>query len=162
MRRTLFALGLLALAATVTTASAQTPGSSSIRDHRKTPLRGKGTPTAEADKKLSKEKFRSLVLSLKLPRVNAAVADRLFARLDRNNDGQLDQAEMKQFEATLKVLVPSLTKAGLTKSAEKLLGKLKDTALGTLKGTVTGVTGTVKGTVKGALKTVKGTLKSIF
>src|SRR5262249_38509043 len=90
------------------------------------------------DGKLSKEEFRSLVLSLKLPKVNAAVADKLFAKLDRNNDGQLTQDEIKQIEAKLKELVPSLTKAGIKKAAETLLGKVKDTVLGKVKDTVLG------------------------
>lgn len=87
----------------------------------------------DKDGKLSKEEFRALIVGLKLPKVNAGVADKLFAKLDRNNDGQLTKEEMKQLEAKLKEMVPSLSKAGLKKAAESVLGKAKDTILGKLK-----------------------------
>jgi Ca2+-binding EF-hand superfamily protein len=92
----------------------------------------------DKDGKLSKDEFRSLVVGLKLPKVNAAVADKLFAKLDRNKDGKLSQDEAKQIEAQLKGLVPSLTKAGLEKAAKGLLGKVKDAALGKVKDAVIG------------------------
>jgi Ca2+-binding EF-hand superfamily protein len=243
MRRTLFTLGLLAaaLAATITTVSAQTSGSAKVRDHRKGAAGGKATAAAEslfdkadtnddgkvskeefrrvaasipvlklkasdadkmfaqldsnkdgfltkaeikqiptrlkgkvtkeaakglfdklkgvvvgkiadkikaADKdkngKLSKTEFRAMVVGLKLPKVNAAVADKLFAQLDGNKDGQLSQDEAKKIEAKLKELVPSLSKAGLKKAAESILGKVKSSVIDKVK------------------KSVVGKLKSIF
>src|SRR5262245_33705230 len=99
MRRTLLTLGLLVatLAATVTTASAQSPGAS-IRDHRKAPAGGKATGTAEAlfdradtdhDGRISKPEFRRAAASIPVLKLKPGDADKLFNQLDTNRDGFL-------------------------------------------------------------------------
>src|SRR5262245_1850214 len=116
MRRTLLTLGLLvaALAATVTTASAQAPGSGTVRDHRKTPAASKGTSAAEAlfdkadtnhDGKISKPEFRRVAASIPVLKLKPADADKLFNQLDTNHDGFLTKAEIKALPTRLKGMV---------------------------------------------------------